>query len=93
MAGNIFLSEIYRLIFQARNVFCTMPGKIFFPNFFLGINPLPPPPHHFSNGPSLIVQISVHIQQMGPRNFIIGLSSLWCGIKDEIEGLFQDFYI
>jgi hypothetical protein len=39
MAGNIFLSEIYRAIFQARNLFfCTIPGKIFFPNFFLGIN-------------------------------------------------------
>jgi hypothetical protein len=30
MAGNIFLSEIYRPIFQARIFFCTMPGKIFF---------------------------------------------------------------
>ena len=35
-----------------------MPGKIFFPNFFLGINfffGFAPPPHHFSNGPSLIL--------------------------------------
>ena len=48
MAGNIFLSEIYRAIFQARNLFfCTIPGKIFF---------LVLQPHHFSNGPSLTTE-------------------------------------
>ena len=30
-----FLSEIYRPIFQAREFFCTMPGKISPPIFFL----------------------------------------------------------
>ena len=49
----IFLSEIYRPIFQARNFFLHYAWEdFFFPNFFLGIIffwfcPLPPPPITF----------------------------------------------